>query len=62
MFGNEQADQLAKDGARAEQPNIKEKVIIIKAVTKAKQDADAYHCLNRTRKVVMVRLRSENTN
>ena len=66
MAGNEQADQLAKEGAQTDQPNnpmsYKEKVSIIKAaVTKPKQGAGAYHHLNTADQVVMVNLRSVHT-
>ena len=60
--GNEIADQLAKEGATLEQPDVqvsyKEKVTIIKALTKPRIPPDAYHLLNRAEQVVMVRLRS----
>ncbi|XP_052223948.1 uncharacterized protein LOC127839599 [Dreissena polymorpha] len=59
---NEEADQLAKQGAKTEQPNTqvtyREKVSIIKAITRPQQEQDAYHLLNRAEQVVMVRLRS----
>ncbi|XP_060577697.1 uncharacterized protein LOC132734852 [Ruditapes philippinarum] len=60
--GNEEADKLARLGAQLEQPDnqviYKEKATIIKALTKTRQEADAYHMLNRPEQVVMVRLRS----
>jgi hypothetical protein len=44
-------NQLVKFGAQSEQPDVhvsyKEKVTIIKAITKARQQPDAYHSLNR---------------
>ena len=47
ITGNEEADHLAKLGAKSEQPDVqvsyKEKVTIIKALTKPRQDPDAYH-------------------
>ncbi|XP_052280746.1 uncharacterized protein LOC127878267 [Dreissena polymorpha] len=62
VSGNEEADQLAKQGANTEQPNTqvtyREKVSIIKAITRPQQEQDAYHLLNRAEQVVMVRLRS----
>lgn len=62
ITGNEEADHLAKLGAQSEQPDVqvsyKEKVTIIKALTKPRQDPDAYHSLNRPEQVIMVRLRS----
>ncbi|XP_052253046.1 uncharacterized protein LOC127859587 [Dreissena polymorpha] len=62
VSGNEEADQLAKQGAKTEQPNTqvsyREKVTIIKAITRPQQEQDAYHLLNRAEQVVMVRLRS----
>ncbi|XP_052236203.1 uncharacterized protein LOC127847991 [Dreissena polymorpha] len=62
VSGNEEADQLAKQGAKTEQPNTqvtyREKVSIIKAITRPQQEQDAYHLLNRAEQVVMVRLRS----
>lgn len=58
--GNEEADKLARLGAQLEQPDnrvtYKEKATIIKALTKTRQEADAYHMLNRPEQVVMVRL------
>jgi ribonuclease HI len=62
ITGNEEADQLAKFGAQSEQPDVqisfKEKVIIIKALKKPRQELDAYHSLNRPQQVMMVRLHS----
>ena len=60
--GNEKADQLASEGAKAEQPDVpvtyKEKVTIIKSLNKPNHTPDAYHKLNRAEQVTMVRLRS----
>jgi hypothetical protein len=51
ITGNEEADQLAKFGAQSEQPDVqvsyKEKVTIIKALTKPRQELDSYYSLNR---------------
>jgi hypothetical protein len=62
ITGNEETDQLVKFGAQSEQPDVqvsyKEKVTIIKAITKPRQEPDAYHSLNRPEQVMMVRLRS----
>jgi hypothetical protein len=40
------------------QVSYKEKVTIIKALTKPRQELDVYHSLNRPKQVMMVRLRS----
>jgi ribonuclease HI len=62
VAGNEDADQLAKQGAQLDQPPVqvsyKEKVTIIKSLTRPRQEADAYHLLSRAEQVIMVRLRS----
>ena len=60
--GNELADKLAKQGAKAEQPHAsvsyREKVTIIKTLMRPRQEKDAYHLLSRPEQVIMVRLRS----
>ena len=62
--GNEQADILAKEGARGEQHvnnvSFSEKKTLIRALTKPKpkfQRAD-YHLLSRRQQVILVRLRT----
>ncbi|XP_053384430.1 uncharacterized protein LOC128546121 [Mercenaria mercenaria] len=62
LAGNEEADKLAKQGAQSEQPtepvSYKEKVTIIKALTRPRMEEDAFHLLDRSEQVMMVRLRS----
>jgi ribonuclease HI len=60
--GNEQADSLAKLGAKRDQPQNtvrhEEKVTLIKALMKPKTAQDDYHLLTRAEQVALVRLRT----
>ena len=60
--GNEQADTLAKRGAKMSQPNnsitYSEKKSIIKALTAPAILKDDYHLLSREQQTVLVRLRT----
>ena len=60
--GNETADELAKQGAREEQPDNRvsfaEKKILVKAAMRPKTTSDAYHSLERWQQVVIMRLRT----
>ena len=60
--GNEQADILAKEGARGEQHvnnvSFSEKKTLIRALTKPKLQRDDYHLLSRKQQVILVRLRT----
>ena len=63
ISGNEQADILAKDGARGEQHNnnvgFNEKKNLIRAFTMPRLQRDDYHLLSREQQVVLVRLRTQ---
>ena len=60
ILGNEQADILAKEGARGEQHvnnvSFSEKKTLIRALTKPKLQRDDYHLLSRKQQVILVRL------
>jgi ribonuclease HI len=60
--GNEAADQLAKLGAREEQPDnsvsFAEMKTLVKAVMRPQTTRDAYHLLERWQQVVIMRLRT----
>ena len=60
ILGNEQADILAKEGARGEQHvnnvSFSEKKTLIRALTKPKLHRDDYHLLSRKQQVILVRL------
>ena len=62
ILGNEQADILAKEGARGEQhvnnTSFSEKKTLIRALTKPKLQRDDYHLLSRKQQVILVRLRT----
>ena len=62
ILGNEQADILAKEGARGEQHvnnvSFSEKKTLIRALTKPKLQRDDYHLLSRKQQVILVRLRT----
>ena len=62
ILGNEQADILAKEGARGEQHvnnvSFSEKKTLIRALTKPKLQRDDYHLLSRKQLVILVRLRT----
>ena len=62
ILGNEQADILAKEGARGEQHvnnvSFSEKKTLIRALTKPKLQRDDYHLLSRKQQVTLVRLRT----
>ena len=62
ILGNEQADILAKKGARGEQyanknVSFSEKKTLIRALTMPRSQRDDYHLLSRKQQVVLVRLR-----
>ena len=60
--GNEQADKMAKIGARAEQPenpvSLAESKTIIKALYRPSTPPDSYHSLTRQDQVIIFRLRT----
>ena len=60
ILGNEQADILAKEGARGEQHvnnvSFSEKKTLIRALTKPKLQRDDYHLLSWKQQVILVRL------
>ncbi|KAK7093816.1 hypothetical protein V1264_007506 [Littorina saxatilis] len=60
--GNETADELAKLGAREEQPDnpvsFAEKKTLVKAAMRPQSTRDAYHLLERWQQVVIMRLRT----
>ena len=60
--GNEQADQLAKQGAREEQPenssSYSEVCSLIRSLNKPPRTRDDYHLLTRKQQSVLVRLRT----
>ena len=62
ISGNEQADFLAKEGARGEQHannvSFSEKNILIRALKMPRSQRDDYHLLSRKQQVVLVRLRT----
>ena len=62
ILGNEQADILAKEGARGEQHannvSFSEKKTLIRALTKPELQRDDYHLLSRKQQVILVRLRT----
>ena len=62
ILGNEQADILAKEGARGEQHvnnvSFSEKKTLIRALTKPKLQRDDYHLLSQKQQVILVRLRT----
>ena len=62
ISGNEQADILAKEGARGEQyannVSFSEKKTLIRALTMPRSQRDDYHLLSRKQQVVLVRLRT----
>ena len=65
ILDNEQADILAKEGARGEQHvnnvSFSEKKTLIRALTKPKLQRDDYHLLSRKQQVILVRLRTGHT-
>ena len=60
--GNEEADQLAKEGATQPQEvksaNLKEKTTLIKAAFRSTTSKDAYSHLTRQQQVIILRLRT----
>ena len=62
ISGNEQADILAKEGARGEQyannVSFSEKKTLIRALTMPRSQRDDYHLLSRKQQIVLVRLRT----
>ena len=62
ISGNEQADILAKEGARGEQHDnnvsFSEKKTLIRALTMPRSQRDDYHLLFGEQQVVLVRLRT----
>ena len=62
ITGNEQADEMAKMGARDEQPDnavcLTESKTIIKALFKMPTRPDSYHSLTRQDQVIIFRLRT----
>ena len=62
ILGNEQADILAKKGARGEQHannvSFSEKKTLIRALTMTKLQMDDYHLLSQKQRVILVRLHS----
>ena len=62
ISGNEQADILAKEGARggqhANNVSFSEKKTLIRALTMPRSQRDDYHLLSRKQQVVLVRLRT----
>ena len=62
ISGNEQADILAKEGARGEQHannvSFSEKKTLIRALTMPRSQRDDYHLLSRKQQVMLVRLRT----
>ena len=63
ISGNEQADILAKEGARGKQHannvSFSEKKTLIRTLTMPRSQRDGYHLLSRKQQVVLVRLRTE---
>ena len=61
ISGNEQADILAKEGAKEEQHgnnvSCSEKKTLIRAIAMPRSQRDDYHLLSREQQVVLVRLR-----
>ena len=62
ISGNEQADILAKEGAREEQHannvSFSKKKTLIRALTMPRSQRDDYHLLSRKQQVILVRLRT----
>ena len=62
IYGNEQADELAKEGANQEQQNnpanLTEMKTIIKSLFHTPHPHDSYHQLSRPEQVVIFRLRT----
>ena len=60
ISGNEQADILAKEGARREQHannvSFSEKMTLIRALTMPRSQRDDYYLLSRKQQVILVRL------
>ena len=60
ISGNEQADILAKEGARGEQRgnnvSFNDKKTLIRALTMPRSQRDYYHLLSRKQQVILVRL------
>ena len=60
--GNERADELAKQGARTDQPDnsvsFSEKKSIIRSLHRPHQEKDDYHLLSREHQVILMRLRT----
>ena len=63
--GNEQADILAKEGARGEKhannANFSEKKTLIRAFTMPRSQRDDYHMLSREQQVILVGLRTRHS-
>ena len=62
ISGNEQVDNLAKEGARGEQHgnnvSFSKKKTLIRVLTMPRSQRDDYHLLSRKQQVVLVRLRT----